>query len=139
MAFSNPLGPNDANSRFDMMVTTASEIAFAKQPIVESATDEVIGYCGVWPWHFEGERRFEFGYRLDRKARGQGYATEAGVALLEVAATTFAGTIYGIINPDNEPSMRVIDKLGFSYWKEATLDGLVFNLYRRSVGSGAGV
>ena len=24
MAFSNPLGPNDANSRFDMMVTTAS-------------------------------------------------------------------------------------------------------------------
>jgi RimJ/RimL family protein N-acetyltransferase len=36
-----------------------------------------------------------------------------------------------MIDPANEPSRRVIAKLGFIDWKQAEIDGWTANLYRR--------
>ena len=73
-----------AQARFDDMLRTASEVPFAKQPVIERATGTIVGYAGVAWFDFEGERRLEFGYRLVPDARGRGYATEAGRAVLDV-------------------------------------------------------
>ena len=122
-----------ANARFDGMLRTAAEVPFAKQPVIERATGTIVGYSGVAWFDFEGDRRLEFGYRLVPEARGRGYATEAGRAVLEVAGETFRGELLAMIDPTNDASQGVIGKLGFTFWKQAEVDGYVDNLYRRGI------
>jgi RimJ/RimL family protein N-acetyltransferase len=121
-----------ANERFDEMVVTAREIPFGKQPAIERATNRIVGYSGVAWFEFEGVRRLEYGYRLVPEARGRGYATEAGTALLGLAEQTFRGELLAMIDQANEPSQRVIAKLGFSYWKQAEFGDWIAEMYRRS-------
>ncbi len=119
-----------AHARFDQMLLDASELRFAKQPIIERSSGTIVGYSGVAWFTFEGERRLEFGYRLVPDVRAHGYATEAGRALVAVAAETFRGEILAMIDPTNAPSQNVAAKLGFTYWKQAVVDGYLDNLYR---------
>jgi RimJ/RimL family protein N-acetyltransferase len=122
-----------AHERFDEMLRTASEVAFAKQPVIDRATGTIVGYCGVAWFEFEGDRRLEFGYRLVPEVRGRGYATEAGRALLARAHESFRGELLAMVDPTNGPSNKVIAKLGFTYWKQAEIDGFVDNLYRLTI------
>ena len=133
MVFSSGVvdGP-EANRRFDEMLRRAEELPFAKQPVIERASGRILGYSGVAWFEFEGARRLEYGYRLVPDARGCGYATEAGIALLALAGRSFRGELLAMIDPTNEPSQRVIGKLGFTYWKQAEVDGYIDNMYRRS-------
>jgi RimJ/RimL family protein N-acetyltransferase len=134
MAFSGgPFAADQAHARFDGMLSRCGQLSFAKQPIVERWSRVVIGYTGVDWIEFEGRRWLEWGYRLVPAARGKGYATEASLALLEVASHDHAGEILGIIHPDNRASQNVIRKLGFMYWKLAPVQGDLRNLYRLHV------
>jgi RimJ/RimL family protein N-acetyltransferase len=126
-------GPDAAHRRFDEMLIRADELPFAKQPVIERATGLIIGYSGADWFHFEGERRLEFGYRLVREARGRGYATEASRAVLTKAAETFCGEILAMIDPTNSASQSVAEKLGFAFWKQAIVDGYLDNIYRLQV------
>lgn len=119
-----------AQARFDEMLRNAAELPFAKQPVIERSSNTIVGYSGVAWFTFEGERRLEFGYRLVPDARGHGYATEAGRALVALAAETFRGEILAMIDPTNVPSQNVAAKLGFTFWKQAVVDGYLDNLYR---------
>jgi len=119
-----------AERRFDGMLLRAKELAFAKQPVIERSSGQIIGYSGVDRFEFEGHARLEYGYRLIADARGRGYATEAGRALLAMAAETFRGEILAIIDPTNSASQNVARKLGFRFWKQAVVNGYLDNLYR---------
>ena len=131
MVFSGgPLAVDQAHSRFDRMLARCAELSFAKQPIVERCSGVVIGYTGVDWIELDGGHWLEWGYRLVPGARGKGYATEASLALLEVASRDYAGELLGIIHPDNQNSQKVIRKLGFAYWKQAPVHGDLCNLYR---------
>ena len=134
MAFSGgPLTADQAHARFDRMLARCAELSFAKQAIVERCSGVVIGYTGVDWIEFDGRRWLEWGYRLVPAARGKGYATEASLALLEVASHDNAGEVLGIIHPDNRASQNVIRKLGFAHWQQAPVQGNLRNLYRRHV------
>ena len=124
------LDPASAHRRFDEMLQRAHELPFAKQPVIERATDTVVGYSGVNYFEFEGEQRLEFGWRLVPEARGKGYATEAGSAVLAVAGGSFRGEILAMIDPTNHASANVAHKLGFAFWKQAVIDGYLDDLYR---------
>ena len=131
MVFSDGvLDEEGANRRFDLMLVRAGELPFAKQPVIERATGEIVGYTGVDRFDFEGYSRLEYGYRLVPAARGRGYATEAGRAVLDSAAETFNGEILAMIDPVNQPSRNVAGKLGFSFWKQALVDGYLVDLHR---------
>jgi RimJ/RimL family protein N-acetyltransferase len=119
-----------ANDRFDEMLMRAAELPFAKQPVVERSTGIIVGYSGVNWFEFEGRRRLEFGYRLVPGARGLGYATEASRAVIATAAQSFRGEILAMIDPTNHASQNVAGKLGFAFWKQARVDGLLDNIYR---------
>ncbi len=134
MAFSGgPLAAERAHARFDRMLARCAELAFAKQAIVERRSGVVIGYTGVDWIELDGRRWLEWGYRIVPAARGKGYATEASLALLDVAGDHDAGEILGIVHPDNRASQKVIRKLGFSYWTQAPVHGDLRDLYRRHV------
>lgn len=131
MVFSGgPLTSTDASARFDEMLATGREIPFAKQPVVDRTSGLIVGYSGVAWFEFDDRRWLEFGYRFVPEARGKGYATEAAHALLAVARQTFTGDIIATIDPINDVSKRVARKLGFQYWKLATIDGLEEEIYR---------
>jgi RimJ/RimL family protein N-acetyltransferase len=122
-----------AHRRFDEMMQRARELPFAKQPIVERQSDTIVGYAGVNWFDFEGERRLEFGWRLVPEARGKGFATEAGRAVLSLADGNFRGEILAMIDPANAPSANVARKLGFAFWKQAPVDDYLVDLYRLRV------
>jgi RimJ/RimL family protein N-acetyltransferase len=122
-----------ANARFDEMLVRAAELPFAKQPVIERSSGSILGYVGVNWFEFEGDRRLEFGWRLAPEARGLGYATEASRALLDLAVDSFRGEILAIIDPSNDPSRGVARKLGFTFWKQATVDDYLADLFRYEV------
>jgi RimJ/RimL family protein N-acetyltransferase len=124
-----------ANARFDMMLETAEAVPFAKQPVIERSSGEIVGYSGAAWFEFEGALRLEFGYRLVRGARGRGYATEAGLAVLAVAAGSISNDLLAMIDPRNVASQGVIGKLGFEFWKVSEIDdGYRVGVYRRAFG-----
>lgn len=126
--------PEAAHRRFDEMLLRAEELPFAKQPVIERATGRIIGYSGVNWFDFEGGRRLEFGYRLVGGARGRGYGTEAGRAVLTTAAAAFRGEILAMIDPTNHASQNLARKLGFTFWKHAVVQGYLDGIYRLKVG-----
>lgn len=131
------LTEEEANDRFDHMVAVCRTIPFGKQPVVELASGLVVGYTGVDYIDFEGKTWLEWGYRLVPERRGLGYATEASRALLAKAHQTYAGELLAIIAPENLASQNVCRKLGFTFWKQAPVDGDIRNLYTLRLGRSA--
>ena len=81
--------------------------------VLRRDTGGVIGDCGVIPidWRWP---EFELAYRYTPSAWGHGFATEAGAAAMDHAwrASTLP-VIYGVTDPENLASQRVLGKLGF--------------------------
>jgi RimJ/RimL family protein N-acetyltransferase len=70
----------------------------------------LVGSCGL------GRRpsgAVELGYWIARPHWGRGYATEAGIALLEIARAMGLRSLEGSHFLDNPASGRVLEKLGF--------------------------
>jgi ribosomal-protein-alanine N-acetyltransferase len=73
---------------------------------------EIIGFTGLNPYLPKGpELEWQFGVPY----WGNGYATEIGKAVIEAAfASTDIERIYGMVNPQNRASMRVMEKIGMT-------------------------
>jgi RimJ/RimL family protein N-acetyltransferase len=126
-----------ASDRFDHMVAVCRAVPFGKQPVIELASGRAVGYTGVDHIDFEGRTWLEWGYRLVPECRGRGYATEASQALLATAHQTYSGELLAIIAPENLASQNVSRKLGFTFWKQAMVEGDLRNLYTLLVGPSA--
>jgi len=81
-----------------------------------------IGFFGPPSPAVDGVPETEVGYGLVEPARGQGYATEALGALL--AGTDAEGVrIRASVAPDNQASIRVLAKAGFTELRGSNEDG----------------
>ncbi len=91
-----------------------------------------LGRAGLW--NPPGWPGLEVGWKLARHAWGQGYATEAGRAAMEWTwATLDAQSLISIIQPGNERSIRVAERLGMRRLEETTLGGqavMIFGIDR---------
>ena len=98
---------------------------YGRWAICEMQSAQAIGYVKLT--NDEGrtaEREAELGFRLARQSWGRGYATEAAKAVVEAAFE--AGRVdrlIGIVDPHNEASVRVLQKLGMSYARPITFEG----------------
>jgi hypothetical protein len=101
---SGVLTTDAAHHRFDEMLARGAELAFAKQPVMERSTGIIVGY-----------------------------ATEASRAVLAKAAETFRGKVLAMIDPTNHAAQNVARKLGFTFWKQAAVDGYLGNIYGRHI------
>ncbi|NLO47229.1 MAG: GNAT family N-acetyltransferase [Clostridiales bacterium] len=64
----------------------------------------------------ELNREFEIGYGISEEHRNNGYATEAAEAIIQFAFEIVGlDVLVAIVKPENIPSRRVIEKLGFTY------------------------
>lgn len=82
-------------------------------PIFELSTEELIGCCGIRPFHSE-IHSYEIGFHLRKKYWGMGYASEAAKAAIDYSFTALkADKLYAGHHPQNEGSKRLLTKLGF--------------------------
>ena len=80
------------------------------------ADGSLLGSTGL---AFEVPFRATTGYVLARDSWGQGYATEAILAMRQTAADLGVQRLYAMCHPEHWPSRRVLEKGGFEF--EGTL------------------
>ena len=85
--------------------------------ILERASSEIAGYIGYWNLIKENVRA-EIGYVLKPEYWGKGYISEALSKVLEFGFNEFKlHSIMGNVNPQNERSIKLLERFGFK--KEA--------------------
>lgn len=84
--------------------------------VVEKATGEMVGQCGItWQSVGDGRQMPEVGYLLERAAWHKGYATEAAQACRDYAFDTLGfQEVCSIIRDNNLPSQAVARRNGMS-------------------------
>ena len=90
------------------------ERGFSAYLVLEKKTGQFIGVCGFNPPNHGYDA--ELMYHIAKEHGGQGYASEAMEACVDYAINDLKLTKLGAsITPDNVPSQRVVEKLGFRY------------------------
>jgi [ribosomal protein S5]-alanine N-acetyltransferase len=88
--------------------------------IERKATGDVIGYCGL----IDSGREPELAFELLRRFHGQGYATEAALAVLDWARSSGYDRLWATVRDWNTASRRVLAKAGFTETERREPDGL---------------
>jgi RimJ/RimL family protein N-acetyltransferase len=92
---------------------------FGQWCVEEKSSGDVIGCIGLW--QPEGWPELEVGYWLVDAAHGKGFATEAASRARDFAYDQLkATTLVSYIDPANEPSKRVAERMGA--WHEQTIE-----------------
>src|SRR5258708_5780602 len=101
------------------------KFGFGLWAVVESHSQEVIGYCGLTYFpDIGGQPETEIGYRLARPYWGHGYATEAALAVRDYSFDVLKlPRLIALIDPQNVASIRVAKKIGMVYEKDVMLEG----------------
>lgn len=74
---------------------------------------DAVGVAGLQPLD---DGNFELGWWVWKEYWGQGYASEAGRALLQHAREVMQlSEVFAVIDPDNQASIRVAEKIGMRY------------------------
>jgi RimJ/RimL family protein N-acetyltransferase len=100
-------------------------------PVVERATGEVVGHCGLLEKEVDHRPEIELVYVLRRASWGRGYATEAAGAIRDYAFTELGvRRLISLIHPGNESSERVARKVGMTLRGETLRsDGQMRRIY----------
>jgi RimJ/RimL family protein N-acetyltransferase len=104
-------------------IQSVSKTGWGAIAIKVRETNQIVGLCGFYGTDVPNEA--EIFYGLARDAWGQGYATEAGKALV-VAGTQQGGlsSIIAPVHPENVRSIRVLEKIGMTFSHSTTSYGL---------------
>lgn len=85
-------------------------------------THESIGMCGLI--RREALQHEDIGFAFLAAHNGKGYASEAATAVIGYAREPLELTkLLAIANDDNDRSIRLLEKLGFSYQRHITMPG----------------
>ena len=126
-----PVGRAAVNQKIQQFEAHWHTWGFGQCAVVHKADQKVIGYYGLIRFiEIDGQTEDEIGYRLNRSYWGQGYATEAAQAI-----QTYGFTVVGLkrmvsmISENNVRSIRVAEKIGLHYEKDALIEGYVDRIY----------
>lgn len=114
-----PYSPAEVDEWFSRHARQIAELDVCMGAMIERATGKIVGIAGVQPLGTTGD--LEIGWWLARASWGKGYATEAGgAAMRHVLEILGRPRVVAIIDPGNEPSKRVVARLGMSYERRCT-------------------
>ena len=107
--------------RIATQLAETAKTGIALLPICRRLEGDFIGYCGLIVGRSCLDEP-EIAYELFQRARGHGYATEAGRAVLDAAIATGRTRLWSTVGSWNTPSLRVLEKLGFELDQVTTKD-----------------
>lgn len=92
---------------------------YGRHALVHQANNEFIGFCGLK--FLPDFNEVDIGYRLLPSYWGQGLAFEAAQAAMQFGKEQLGlKRIIGMAMPDNQASIRLLQKLGMQYEKQVT-------------------
>ncbi len=119
MNISNFTTKDQAEEMITFLNRLAQDHKAIRFTIIEKKTYEIIGSCGYNSLDFENEKA-EIGYDIAKNHWGNGFAPESISSLIDYAFDTLHfHRIEAKVEPENVNSVRVLNKLGFTY--EGTL------------------
>lgn len=131
-----PFDRDGARAWIERQLERYEHDGFGLLAIEDRATGEVIGDCGPTVQEADGEPYVELGWHVLASRQRRGIATEAGRACRDAAfAVLDVPFLISLIRPENVPSRRVAEKLGFDVWRGTIRAGwghLVYRLDRPS-------
>ena len=99
--------------------------------VEDSVTQEKLGRAGLFPKQTDEGLVWEVGYVIKPAAQGKGYATEVATYLVEWGLENLnTDFIASVIQSDNLDSIHVASKIGMNHWKDETIDGIEYTIYR---------
>ncbi len=108
--------------------TEYQKSGFGRWAVLLRSSHQFIGWCGLK----QHSNYVDLGFRFFKKEWNKGYATEAAKACLEYAFHDLdLPTIVGRVSPQNAGSIRVLEKIGMSFWKTDACKGISDALYYR--------
>ena len=124
-----PFESVDAARTFIEQYKAYQKWGFGRWAVIEKDTNAFIGFCGL---SRNEQDDVDVGYRFFQSKWGKGYATESAKASLELGFHTFdLPYIVGRSAIANPPSIRVLEKIGMTYWKHDGCKGIAEAVYYR--------
>ena len=110
-----PFSPEQVAQRLDREIACQKNYNFQYWPIFLLKTGEHVGCAGMRAYKLE-ENIPSKGYYLRPRFWGQGFATEAGRAVISYAVGTLGSSaLFAGHHPENAGSRKVLAKLGFTF------------------------
>jgi RimJ/RimL family protein N-acetyltransferase len=107
-----PFSEEYVRERLAREIETLRSVGVQYWPCFLLATGEHVGCCGLRPY----KNAFAFGFHLRPEHWGHGLAGEAARSVLAHAFSTLAAsTLFAGHHPRNDPSRRLLGKLGFKF------------------------
>jgi RimJ/RimL family protein N-acetyltransferase len=108
-----------------------SRNGFGRWAVIRKQDGAFIGWSGL-KRHDDG--MVDIGFRFFQHEWGKGYATESAKAVLDCGFNELKlEEIIGRAAKANTASIRVLEKLGMRYWKEAPCHGIPDAMYYRVI------
>jgi len=102
---------------------------YGRWAAVAKTGGEFLGWCGL-KYHPDTAET-DLGFRFLRTCWGQGYATEAAQACARYGLVELGlPYLIGRVMLENTASIRVLEKVGFKYWKSLDFEGQPGACYR---------
>jgi RimJ/RimL family protein N-acetyltransferase/catechol 2,3-dioxygenase-like lactoylglutathione lyase family enzyme len=109
----------EALAKIQQRVELFKKRGLGKLLLLKKDTGEFVGTSGLEPYLLEEKEEVELGYRLCLKHWGHGYATEAARAILDYGFNRLKlSKVLAFAVPQNDPSIRILQKLGFRYLRD---------------------
>lgn len=104
------------------------KIGFGRLAVELKEENKFIGFTGLK--YLEDMNEVDLGFRFMKKYWGKGIATESARACIKLGFNTFElNKIVAMVLPENNRSIRVLEKLNFNYEKGIIEDNLTVGLY----------
>lgn len=102
---------------------------FGRWGVILKNNNEFLGWCGLK--YTPEDDEYDVGFRFFKKHWNKGYATESATACLEIGNNKFGmKTIVGRAMKENTASIRVLNKIGLTYYKDSTCGGEESVIYK---------
>lgn len=107
---------------------------YGRWTTVLKESNEIIGWCGLK--YLDDIQDTDLGYRWKPKHWNKGYATEASMACLKYGFEQLnLNQVVAQVLPENDASVRVLEKVGMTYWKQLNTEenpGLFYRITKEA-------
>tara|TARA_B110000037_G_scaffold34473_1_gene41871 strand:- start:39151 stop:39615 length:465 start_codon:yes stop_codon:yes gene_type:complete len=100
---------------------------YGRWTVIIKETGECLGWCGLKKYP---DGMVDLGYRFHQRNLGKGYATEAAEACIAYEFKELGiEEVIGRTARANLASVRVLEKIGMEFWKDAPCEGIIDSVF----------
>lgn len=101
--------------------TEYEKYGYGRWAVLSKTDDQFLGWCGL---KYNEEQMVDLGFRFFKKYWGNGFATEAAKGCLNYGFSELhLKTIVGRALKKNIASVKVLEKIGMTHWKDLVCHG----------------